>query len=46
MMRLMVTRYPDMSEEEEQGVERFKHDTLALYLDHLDARTHWQTLCK
>lgn len=44
MMRLMSTKYPDSSEEEIKAINRFKQNTIQLYLQNLDARSGWQTL--
>ncbi|XP_074662968.1 ubiquitin carboxyl-terminal hydrolase 34-like [Tubulanus polymorphus] len=44
MMKLMVLRYPDTSDEELKSINHFKRNTLLLYLQNLDARSNWQTL--
>ncbi|XP_052769790.1 ubiquitin carboxyl-terminal hydrolase 34-like isoform X3 [Mya arenaria] len=44
MMRLMVTRYPDCTDEEVKAINSFRRNTIQLYLQHLDARSGWQTL--
>ncbi|KAI0239771.1 Ubiquitin carboxyl-terminal hydrolase 34 [Lamellibrachia satsuma] len=44
MMRLMIARYPDMSNEEWKAIAHFKRSNIQLYLQNLDSRTSWQTL--
>ena len=44
MMRLMVMRYPDTSEDDVKAVHGFRRNTIQLYLQNLDARSGWQTL--
>ena len=44
MMRLMITRYPDMSNDEWKAIAHFKRSNIQLFLQNLDARTSWQTL--
>ena len=46
MMRLMVCRYPDTTEDEYKAIVKFKRDNIHLYLHSLEGRTNWQTLCK
>ncbi|XP_048258866.1 ubiquitin carboxyl-terminal hydrolase 34-like isoform X4 [Haliotis rufescens] len=44
MMKLMVMRYPDSSEDELKAIASFKRANILMYLQALDARSMWQTL--
>ena len=44
MMRLMVQRYPDTTDEELKAILKFKKENIHLYLQSLEGRTNWQTL--
>lgn len=44
IMALMIKVSPDAGDDERRLVRKFKRDTIALYLQNLDARSHWQTL--
>ena len=44
MMRLMVTRYNDSTEDEVKSINSFRRNNIQLYLQNLDARSGWQTL--
>lgn len=43
-MGLFVQKYPDITEEEEQEIVSFRHQTLQLYLTIIDGRSAWSTL--
>lgn len=44
MMRVMAMKHPDSTEEELKAINNFRRTTIQMYLQHLDARSGWQTL--
>lgn len=46
MMKLMSIHHSDETADERVQVDKFRSDTLSMYLNSLDARTFWQTLNK